>query len=124
VYEGPGGRGDGRHDEGGRHDEAGRHAVTGKAVMWCDGRRRFDLPPGARVEVRRGSLPVLLARVHGPGPGADGGPVSVGGPFTDRLVAKFGLPVTGWRGRAVRARGDNPPKLPGDSGRETAGGHA
>ena len=32
--------------------------------MWCDGRRRFDLPPGARVEVRRGSLPVLLARVH------------------------------------------------------------
>jgi len=93
-------------------------------VMWCDGRRRFDLPPGARVEVRRGSLPVLLARVHGPGPGADGEPVAVGGPFTDRLVAKFGLPVAGWRGRAVRARGDNPPKLPGDTGRETAGGHA
>jgi len=118
VYEGPGGRGDGRHDEG------RRHAETGKAVMWCDGRRRFDLPPGARVEVRRGSLPVLLARVHGPGPGADGGPVAVGGPFTDRLVAKFGLPVAGWRGRAVRARGGNPLKLPGNSGRETAGGHA
>ena len=67
---------------------------TAGAVMWCDGRRRFDLPPGARVEVRRGSLPVLLARVHGPGPGTDGG-----GPFTDRLVAKFGLPVAGWRGR-------------------------
>jgi NAD+ kinase len=118
VYEGPGGRGDGRHDEGGRHDE------TGKAVMWCDGRRRFDLPPGARVEARRGSLPVLLARVHGPGPGADGGLVAVGGPFTDRLVAKLGLPVAGWRGRAVRARGDDPSKLPGNSGRETAGGHA
>src|SRR6516225_7061400 len=132
VYERPGGRGDSRHDEGGqlaeagpydvgrRHAEGGRHAETGKAVMWCDGRRRFDLPPGARVEVRRGSLPVLLARVHGPGPGADGGPVAVGGPFTDRLVAKFGLPVAGWRGRAVRAPGDDPPKLPGTSGRETA----
>jgi len=114
VYEGPGGRGDGRHDEGGRLAEGGRHAQTGKAVMWCDGRRRFDLPPGARVEVRRGSLPVLLARVHGPGPGADGGLVAVGGPFTDRLVAKFGLPVAGWRGRAVRAPGDDPPTLPGD----------
>ena len=124
VYEGPGGRGDGRHDEGGRLAEGGRHAQTGKAVMWCDGRRRFDLPPGARVEVRRGSLPVLLARVHGPGPGADGGLVAVGGPFTDRLVAKFGLPVAGWRGRAVRAPGDDPPTLPGTSGRENAGGHA
>jgi hypothetical protein len=67
---------------------------------------------------------VLLARVHGPGPGADGGPVAVGGPFTDRLVAKFGLPVAGWRGRTVRAPGDDPPKLPGTSGKETAGGHA
>jgi NAD+ kinase len=81
VYEGFGGGG-----------EPG--AETARAVMWCDGRRRFDLPPGARVEVRRGSLPVLLARVHGQGPGTDGG-----GPFTDRLVAKFGLPVAGWRGR-------------------------
>jgi NAD+ kinase len=59
-----------------------------RAVMWCDGRRMFDLPPGARVEVRRGTLPVLLARVHG----------DPAGEFTGRLVAKFGLPVTGWRG--------------------------
>ncbi len=81
-------------------------AETSIAVMWCDGRRRFDLPPGARVEVRRGSLPVLLARLHGPGPGVDVGP-DIGASFTDRLVAKFGLPVAGWRGR-----------------KETAGGHA
>ena len=27
---------------------------TPAAVLWCDGRRRFDLPSGARVEVRRG----------------------------------------------------------------------
>jgi len=83
-------------------------AETGGAVMWCDGRRRVDLPPGARVEVRRGSLPVLLARVHGfaAGPdgagGTDGSGVTDGGQFTDRLVAKFGLPVAGWRGRSAR----------------------
>jgi NAD+ kinase len=77
------------------HDESGGSATeTAGAVMWCDGRRRFDLPPGARVEVRRGGLPVLLASVQDPGRGTNGG-----GPFTDRLVAKFGLPVAGWRGR-------------------------
>ena len=38
------------------------------AVLWCDGRRKVDLPPGARVEVRRGALPVLLARLQGAGP--------------------------------------------------------
>lgn len=54
-------------------------------VLWCDGRRMIDLPPGARVEVRKGAAPVRLARLHQ-------------APFTDRLVAKFGLPVTGWRG--------------------------
>lgn len=55
------------------------------AVLWCDGRRTVDLPPGARVEVRRGSRPVRFARLHH-------------APFTDRLVAKFALPVDGWRG--------------------------
>lgn len=58
--------------------------VTG--VMWCDGRRTVDLPPGARVEVRRSPTPVRLARLHA-------------SPFTDRLVAKFELDVDGWRGR-------------------------
>jgi len=65
---------------------------TSGAVLWCDGRRKVDLPPGARVEVRRGALPVLLARLQAPD--------SRGGGFTDRLVAKFGLPVAGWRGRS------------------------
>jgi NAD+ kinase len=63
---------------------------TSGAVLWCDGRRKVDLPSGARVEVRRGALPVLLARLQGAGPSR----------FTDRLVVKFGLPVAGWRGRA------------------------
>ncbi|GAA3860271.1 NAD kinase [Leifsonia kafniensis] len=57
----------------------------GAAVLWADGRRAFDLPPGARVVARRSSVPVRLARLHT-------------GPFTDRLVNKFNLPVTGWRG--------------------------
>ncbi|SEH81112.1 NAD+ kinase [Leifsonia sp. CL147] len=61
----------------------------GAGVLWCDGRRPFDLPPGARVVVRRSPIPVRLARLHP-------------GPFTDRLVHKFDLPVTGWRGPAGR----------------------
>jgi NAD+ kinase len=67
-------------------------------VLWCDGRRRVDLPAGARIEVRRGTLPVLLARLLGPG---ESGAAAAGAPFTDRLVAKFGLPVAGWRGRVA-----------------------
>jgi NAD+ kinase len=61
--------------------------TDGSGVLWCDGRRTVDLPPGARIEVRRGHAPVRLARLHE-------------APFTDRLVAKFGLPVAGWRGAA------------------------
>jgi NAD+ kinase len=65
--------------------------TEGRAVLWCDGRRTVDLEPGARVEVSRGPDPVLLARLHT-------------APFTDRLVAKFDLPVSGWRGAAARRR--------------------
>jgi len=65
-------------------------ARTGvSAVLCADGRRTFNLPPGARVIVRRSSVPVRLARLHT-------------GPFTDRLVNKFNLPVTGWRGPVGR----------------------
>jgi NAD+ kinase len=74
---------------------AGGQSETSTAVLWCDGRRRVDLGPGARVEVRRGSEPVLLARLRG---ALSGAPAEAGASFTDRLVAKFGLPVTGWRG--------------------------
>jgi len=65
---------------------------TGSGVLWCDGRRTWDLPPGARVEVRKSDLPVRLARFRQ-------------GPFTDRLVRKFSLPVDGWRGPASDANG-------------------
>jgi NAD+ kinase len=69
---------------------------TSTAVLWCDGRRSVDLDPGARVEVRRGSEPVRLARLRGAG--------AAGASFTDRLVAKFGLPVAGWRGWGAARR--------------------
>ena len=65
--------------------------TDGAGVLWCDGRRAVDLPPGARIEVTRGDRPVRLARLHE-------------APFTDRLVAKFDLPVEGWRGSAERRR--------------------
>jgi len=64
----------------------------GAGVLWADGRRTVDLPLGARIEVRRGAHPVRLVRLHE-------------APFTDRLVAKFGLSVEGWRGSAERRRG-------------------
>ncbi|HEV2778648.1 MAG TPA: NAD kinase [Actinophytocola sp.] len=56
------------------------------AVLACDGRRTFDLPPGARVEVIGGRKPLKLVRLGE-------------GTFTDRLVRKFELPVQGWRSR-------------------------
>lgn len=59
--------------------------TNGTGILWCDGRRSHELPPGARVVVRRSTVPVRLARLH---PAV----------FTDRLVAKFRLPVEGWRG--------------------------
>jgi NAD+ kinase len=55
-----------------------------QAVLCCDGRRVFDVAAGSVVTVRRGALPVRVAQLR---PRA----------FTDRLVAKFGLPVGGWR---------------------------
>ncbi|MEU0092201.1 NAD kinase [Kribbella sp. NPDC006257] len=66
-------------------------AWHGRGVLWCDGRRMTEVPPGARIGVRRGKMPVRLARAHE-------------APFTDRLVAKFDLPVLGWRGTAERNR--------------------
>jgi NAD+ kinase len=59
--------------------------TQGTGVLWSDGRRAADLPHGARVVVKKSPEPVRLARL-------------TPGPFTDRLVRKFGLPVSGWRG--------------------------
>ena len=56
------------------------------AVVFCDGRREMVVPAGGRLEVRRCEISVKWARLDS-------------APFTDRLVRKFRLPVTGWRGR-------------------------
>jgi NAD+ kinase len=53
-------------------------------VLSCDGRRSLAVPPGARVQVQRGELPVKVVRL---------GPVN----FADRLVSKFQLPVRSLR---------------------------
>jgi NAD+ kinase len=58
---------------------------SSRGVLWADGRRSVDLPSGSRVTVRRSDRPVRLARLRRT-------------PFTERLVAKFALPVQGWRG--------------------------
>jgi len=56
------------------------------ALVFCDGRRDMVLPAGARLEVTRSAKPVKWIRLDS-------------APFTDRLVRKFRLPVTGWRGQ-------------------------
>ena len=58
---------------------------SGTGVLWCDGRRTYELAPGSRVEVRRSAQPVRIIRLSD-------------SPFTNRLVSKFSLPVAGWRG--------------------------
>lgn len=62
-----------------------RQRSAADGVLCCDGRRLFELSARARVTATRSSQPVLLARLHE-------------APFADRLVRKFDLPVSGWRG--------------------------
>ena len=62
----------------------------GGGVLWCDGRRTFDLGPGARIEVAKRPVPVKMV-------------VLDNAPFADRLVRKFSLPVSGWRGPEAEA---------------------
>ena len=57
------------------------------AVLSADGRRIVDVAAGSRVEVRQDPRPIRFARL-------------AMAPFTDRLVAKFELPVSGWRSRS------------------------
>ncbi|WP_144208807.1 NAD kinase [Mycobacterium tilburgii] len=56
------------------------------AMVFCDGRREMLLPAGGRLEVKRCDTAVKWARLDS-------------APFTDRLVRKFQLPVSGWRGK-------------------------
>lgn len=61
-------------------------ADSHEALVFCDGRREMRVPAGGRLEVRKCSTPLKWVRLDS-------------APFTDRLVRKFRLPVTGWRGQ-------------------------
>lgn len=63
------------------------------AIVFLDGRRTLALPRGGRVEAVRGAEPVRWVRLDS-------------APFADRMVRKFELPVTGWRGRREGTRAD------------------
>lgn len=56
------------------------------ALVFCDGRRKMQVPAGGRLEVTRCATSLQWVRVDS-------------APFTDRLVRKFRLPITGWRGQ-------------------------
>ena len=55
-------------------------------LVFLDGSRTLALPRGGRVEVVRGRTAGTWVRLDS-------------APFADRMVRKFQLPVTGWRGR-------------------------
>jgi NAD+ kinase len=81
-----------------------------RGVLWCDGRRTTELPPGSRIEVVRSPKAVNLARMHLT-------------PFSERLVRKFELPTSGWRGpvpphEAAAARTTALPTVRGDEAQE------
>jgi NAD+ kinase len=61
-------------------------ADSHEASIFCDGRREMRLPAGGRLEVTRCDTALKWVRLDS-------------APFTDRLVRKFRLPVTGWRGQ-------------------------
>lgn len=60
-----------------------------EAMVSCDSRRRLVAPEGTVITAVRGERPVKLARLNET-------------PFSGRLVARFHLPVRGWREREVR----------------------
>ncbi|MDD7384998.1 MAG: NAD kinase [Actinomycetaceae bacterium] len=60
------------------------HVYDGNARIWCDGRREVKTPAGSTVTAIKGKHPIYLARLNSQ-------------PFSQRLITKFQLPVTGWR---------------------------
>lgn len=57
-----------------------------RAILSADGLRRVELEEGQRISLTASGESVRLAHLDD-------------SPFTDRLVAKFKLPVEGWRGK-------------------------
>jgi NAD+ kinase len=59
------------------------NVIKGPAVISADGRRTTEVSAGSTVTIVRHAQPTKFARLHMV-------------PFTERLVAKFELPVQGW----------------------------
>lgn len=55
------------------------------ASVWADSRRGGDIPAGARIVIQRSEQSIKFLKL-------------TNAPFTDRLVRKFDLPTSGWRG--------------------------
>ena len=72
---------------------------SSEAVLSADGRRTIDIAGASRIEVRQDPRPVRFARL-------------ATAPFTDRLVAKFRLPVDGWREPRDDGRSAGGPRRP------------
>lgn len=58
---------------------------SANGVAACDGRRIIEIGPRDRAEITRSDKPVVFARLREV-------------PFAERLVRKFELPISGWRG--------------------------
>ena len=52
--------------------------------IWLDGRRESPVPAGTSIIVTKGKHPLRLVRLEDT-------------PFSERLVTKFSLPISGWR---------------------------
>jgi NAD+ kinase len=65
--------------------EIGIDLESETAEVSADGMRKFNIVKGDRIIVKRDPQEVLLSHIDE-------------GLFTDRLVAKFRLPIEGWRG--------------------------
>lgn len=74
-----------------------------RAVLSCDGRRTTDVEPLNVIEVRRSPMQLKLARLDRQ-------------PFVERLVRKFELPVSGWRGNVIDAGREMTAPRPPDIG--------
>ncbi|XCB30162.1 NAD kinase [Arcanobacterium hippocoleae] len=60
------------------------YILSDQAQVSCDGRRIIEAPEGASIIATKGNERVNLVRIDD-------------APFSERLVAKFRLPVDGWR---------------------------
>ncbi len=62
--------------------------MSPQAIVWCDGRRYCEISSSTHIHIRRGKMPLRVARLQQ-------------SPFTSRLVKKFNLNIEGFRGAGM-----------------------